>query len=106
MTHNIPRSTFEEELDSVLSSIQDKFPAQLEELKELLKKKHHDYGSGNLKKRGLLGIQVRLDDKFSRLDVLLKNNGEAHVNDESIEDTWRDIAGYSVMAICLMNDKL
>ena len=76
------------------------------ELKELLLKKHHDYGSANLLKHGMFGISVRLDDKLARFQNLLKNNGDASVTDEKISDTLFDIAGYAIQAILIDRDEL
>ena len=40
---------------------------------------------------------IRAEDKFSRIDNLTSNT--AQVNDEAIEDTIRDLANYSIMAV-------
>jgi hypothetical protein len=79
---------------------------ELENIKRLLMAKHHDYGSNNLKKRGILGIMVRLDDKMARIDNLLKNQLTEAVSDEVITDTFCDIAGYAIQAILLLENKL
>lgn len=67
------------------------------ELAELLDKKRADYGSENIKKFGSQGVLVRVSDKVERLINLSHKGGEA--NFESIEDTWKDIAGYAVLAL-------
>ena len=87
--------TYEEHLVDLLSDI-----------KKMLLAKHHDYGTNNLKKRGLPGIMVRLDDKIARIDNLLMNQENVHVEDESIVNTFIDIAGYAIQAILLEEGKL
>ncbi len=70
----------------------------------LLVKKDSDYGSNNLKKFGLFGILVRLSDKLERLNNLVGKNsiGQAKC-DETIRDTFIDIAGYAINAIRLLD---
>ena len=41
---------------------------------------------------------IRLTDKLNRLCALTKS-GEQHVQNESIEDTLRDLANYSIMTL-------
>lgn len=70
-----------------------------DEIKNLLIRKNHDYGNSftkQYKKYGLLSGIIRLDDKMSRLDTLIKK--DAQVN-ESIEDTVADIAGYAILLL-------
>ena len=69
---------------------------------ELLKAKGHDYAGdgdalGNLRCFGLLGIIVRLSDKFSRIEQFAKS-GTINVKGESIADTLRDIRNYAFLA--------
>ena len=67
------------------------------ELLEMFLKKHHDYGKGNILDTKELGIAFRVSDKLSRLKFLLSNN--KNPQNESIEETWVDIAVYSVIAV-------
>lgn len=83
---------YEENLDKVF-----------EEIKEMLLRKHHDYGTENLKRHGQYGILVRIDDKTARLKNLLTKEAEVK---ESIEDTFFDIVGYAIQAIMLLNEEL
>jgi len=69
---------------------------------KLLKAKGHDYAGdedalGNLRRFGLLGIIVRLSDKFSRIEQFAKS-GAISVKGESIADTLRDIRNYAFLA--------
>lgn len=63
----------------------------------LLTQKRQDYGTENLDKFGEFGILVRISDKVERLRNLLASGKEP--NFESIDDTWRDVAGYAVLAL-------
>lgn len=66
-----------------------------EELANTLIMKNRDYGKGNIAEFGELGILVRLSDKYNRLKNLIDNDGTAAF--EPIEDSWKDMAGYSVI---------
>jgi len=58
--------------------------------------KQRDYGKNNILDFGEYGILVRINDKVSRLKNLAKNQTEP--KNESIDDTWTDVAGYAVLA--------
>lgn len=60
-------------------------------------KKHKDYGKGNILDTGELGIAFRVNDKLNRIKNLLLSKQEL-VN-ESMEDSWLDIAVYAIIAI-------
>ena len=69
-------------------------------LKELYVKKNHDYGDSfgkSYKEWGITMAAIRLDDKLNRFKTLIKES--AMVSDESIVDTLRDLANYSLMTI-------
>lgn len=72
------------------------------EIKELLIKKRGDYGpaSNTIGRFGMIGIVVRLGDKFERLVNLVAHDKKA--NYESVADTLMDIAGYSVLGLELL----
>jgi hypothetical protein len=80
-----------------------------EDISSILIKKHCDYGPENISKFGEVGIIVRLYDKISRLENLLKNSNNNFntamnihsVKDESLIDTLVDIIGYSVIGIMM-----
>ncbi len=67
------------------------------EIAELLDQKRADYGTENIKKFGSHGVLVRVSDKVERLINLSKRSNKP--NFESVEDTWRDIAGYAILAL-------
>lgn len=76
--------------------LDEAFQLELEELLKTFLKKHKDYGKGNILEIEELGIVFRVAEKVSRLkNLLMKNEGPTN---ESIEDSWTDIAVYSVIA--------
>ncbi len=78
-------------LDQAFAQVND-------EVLKMFLKKHKDYGKGNILSVKELGIAMRVTEKAERLKNLLIKQGEDPVN-ESIEETWVDIATYAVIAI-------
>jgi len=62
-------------------------------------RKHKDYGKGNILDMGELGIAFRISEKFNRIKHLLMTGKKP--DNESIEDSWIDIAVYAVIAVLL-----
>lgn len=70
-------------------------------LAETLQEKNKAYGDSFTKsvdKYGLSVIGVRLSDKYNRIEHLITHN-ELKENDESLEDTLLDMAGYAVLGL-------
>ena len=70
-------------------------------LAEILQEKNDAYGdsfSKSLDEDGLLVLKIRLGDKFNRISSLIKR-GELKENDESLEDTLLDMAGYAILGL-------
>jgi hypothetical protein len=65
----------------------------------LLISKQEDYGSKNILDFGEYGVLVRANDKIARLKNLWNNANSP--NNESIDDSWFDIAGYAIIAIMI-----
>lgn len=84
------RVTWEQALDVVLS-----------ELRDLMIAKHKDYGPGNIREFGELGVLVRSSDKVHRLKNLIMVRGAETAVDEPLEDSWKDLANYGVIALML-----
>lgn len=81
---------------NVPTYLDEAFVLECEELLQVFLQKHKDYGKGNILEIGEMGIAFRLAEKVSRLKNLLgKNDGPVN---ESLEDTWTDIAVYAVIA--------
>jgi hypothetical protein len=72
---------------------------------ELFCKKQRDYGPGNINAFGEYGILVRTNDKIERLKHLIAVPRNIVVGtrpeNESIDDTWMDIATYALIALLL-----
>lgn len=77
------------------------FAKYTEKLATVLKAKNVAYGDSFTKSvddYGLKVIGIRLSDKYNRIKHLV-NAGELKENDESLEDTLLDNAGYSILAL-------
>lgn len=73
---------------------------------ELYAKKNHDYGNSFEKGCNDIGQAYaigRLYDKMNRLVNVSRS--ESEVKDESIEDTLKDLACYSLMYLAYLNKK-
>ena len=71
------------------------------EIAELVEKKDKDYNSAfskTLKEYGNVAYFLRIDDKLNRLKNLMLNNNDPVVN-ESVEDTLKDIIGYTLLML-------
>lgn len=60
-------------------------------------RKQNDYGHENIARFGRLGLLVRVHDKIARLNNLITKGGVPQ--NESIEDTYVDIVGYSAIGM-------
>jgi hypothetical protein len=70
-------------------------------LTDILIKKQHDYGPGNINNApggALNGLLVRMNDKMERLKHLVYQL-EGDPENESIDDSFLDIANYAVIAM-------
>jgi len=87
------------------------FDDALDELKMLHDAKNHDYATAenpykNLEGVARMGIEpwrgivIRLMDKFERVEQYC-TNGELAIKSEGMEDTFKDIAVYSTLAMIL-----
>ena len=71
------------------------------EIAELVEKKDKDYNSAfskTLKEYGNVVYFIRIDDKLNRLKNLMLNNNSGEIN-ESVEDTLKDIIGYTLLML-------
>lgn len=77
------------------------FLTYTDKLAGTLYSKNQAYGDSfteSVDKFGKTVIAVRLSDKFNRICNLIKRD-ELKENDESLEDTLLDMAGYSILAL-------
>jgi len=68
--------------------------------------KHRDYGPKNISNApggAINGLLVRMHDKLARAEHLTHNNGAP--NYESLEDTFMDLANYSIIAMLVLREK-
>ena len=105
--------------DQIIVDLKSKFSDTtpigiLDNMQKVYEAKDNDYSStglpmGNLRKCEDAGIEawrgciVRMGDKISRLENFLKNQ-EFKV-DEKAEDTILDLANYSILCACLLNEE-
>jgi len=87
----------------------------LDQMAELHSRKNHDYAGikdplknlracERLNLEPFLGVLVRLQDKWSRLEEFV-NSGQLMVKNESVIDTLMDNAVYSLLAIILYQEQ-
>ena len=77
------------------------FKKYTDNLADILQAKNDAYGDSftkSIDEDGLLVLKIRLGDKFNRISSLIKR-GELKENDESLEDTLLDLAGYSILGL-------
>ena len=72
------------------------------EIAALVIEKQKDYGPDNVMMFKEKGLVVRLWDKMSRLKTLVW--GEREPKYETIEDSFKDTAGYAIIALMVMRE--
>jgi Nucleotide modification associated domain 1 len=78
----------------------------MDEIGNLLITKQADYGPGNINNAfggPINGLLVRIGDKFERLKNLYK--GSKKPQHEPIEDSFKDMANYAVIALMIERGK-
>jgi hypothetical protein len=78
----------------------------MDEIGNLLITKQKDYGPGNINHAfggPINGILVRIGDKFERLKNLYRHGKKPE--HESIEDSFKDMANYAVIALMIERGK-
>ena len=83
------------------------FTSIAKEMTELYAKKNHDYGNSFDESCDKIGIGYplgRLLDKMNRLIACMGKEDKMQIN-ESIEDTLKDLACYSVMTLSYLKRK-
>lgn len=85
-----------------METFNDKVHEIAKEVADLVISKQRDYGTKNILNSPFgaeQGIITRLYDKVSRLINLISN--KQNPSNESIEDTWKDVIGYSLVALMI-----
>lgn len=91
-----------------------RFPTQFEEdvriiydeLMSILLAKHRDYGPRNIAEApggALNGLRVRIHDKVARINNLVDKSREPKY--ESLEDSFKDLANYAIIALLVLRGK-
>jgi len=97
--------------DRKMNKLKDDEPTKFElsvwelsdELADLLLKKHKDYGPKNIADApggALNGLRVRIHDKTARINNLIDSGAEPE--NESLEDSFKDLANYSIIALMVL----
>lgn len=85
----------------------EQFKQIAKEISELYEKKNTAYGNSfgdTYKKLGIISAVTRISDKYNRL-CNLATNPNIDSLDESIEDTLKDLAAYSIMTLIELQNK-
>jgi hypothetical protein len=112
---NITRN-IKEEFESQYPTIAENFKKIQQEQYQLFASKMLSYGRGNIslggdlrnkedKQLSLTSIWIRISDKVNRLKNMVVKNQSNPLEDESIEDTWKDISNYCLIALIIGKDK-
>ena len=75
------------------------FAVLLSDMFKLWKKKQLSYGPSNISALSIKGVFVRMWDKMQRLKNLVWHGNDNPLEDETIEDTYYDMANYALMSI-------
>lgn len=89
-----------------LGCTQDQTRSFIEEILKdviLFDRKQHDYGPSNISAFGEMGVLVRANDKMARLRNLVWANRTPE--NESVDDSWRDLSVYGVIARLVRSDR-
>ncbi len=81
----------------------------------LMERKNNDYTGGespfaNFEQSSdfgvdpIVGLSVRMGDKMKRIQTFCKN-GKLSVTNEGVEDAYKDLIGYSLLALAMLNDR-
>ena len=79
----------------------------MQELGDLLIKKHRDYGPKNISNSpygATNGLVVRMWDKIARI-VNLSKQGNVTAENEPLEDSFKDIANYGIIGLLVLRGK-
>jgi hypothetical protein len=88
------------------SQFEDDVRIIYDELMSVLLAKHKDYGPRNIADApggALNGLRVRIHDKIARINNLIDKNSKPQY--ESLEDSFKDLANYAIIALLVLRDK-
>lgn len=81
---------------------EDEMSKITKEIEETLRKKNKTYGDNNVIKMGKIGILTRIEEKVERLKNMINNDIE---DNETREDSWKDIAGFGIIGTMVERGK-
>lgn len=96
-----------EKLPRKSTQFEDDVRIVYDELMSILLKKHKDYGPRNIADAPggpINGLRVRIHDKVARINNLI-DTGSDQPEYESMEDSFKDLANYAIIALLVMRDK-
>lgn len=81
----------------------------------LMEKKNNDYTAGgspfanfeqsaNYGVDPIVGLSIRMGDKMKRIETFCKN-GKLSVDNEGVEDAYKDLIGYSLIALAMLEEE-
>ncbi len=90
-------------MSSIPTMTEEKVRAITSSITEILIKKNQDYGGASFD-LGTIGNMVHLWDKIKRYRNLIEKtlNDKSEPNFESLEDTLKDIIGYSIIGLIIL----
>ena len=109
VNHKDPYTSLGESGDSPRRApldFEDEVRIVYDELMSVLLKKHRDYGSKNIADApggALNGLRVRIHDKIARINNLIDTDRKPQY--ESLEDSFKDLANYAIIALLVLRGK-
>lgn len=91
-----------------MKTFQNEIHSILEELEKVLVSKNIDYGNSfdiGMEEWGLASGGQRIGDKYNRLKQLVNPDHQVQVNDEALDDTVLDLAGYAILFYRYLQNK-
>lgn len=86
---------------AIKTMLKNNMPYNHDEMVKLLCRKQHDYGHQNINNFGILGLAIRMCDKFARIKNLQQRGTEG--KNESLYDSYLDVVGYAAIAMMYHN---
>lgn len=105
--HPIRTSALNEEPSRLPTQFEEDVRIVYDELMSILLKKHRDYGPRNIADAPggpINGLRVRIHDKVARINNLI-DTGSNQPEYESMEDSFKDLANYAIIALLVMRGK-
>ena len=88
--------------------VQNQVSRLANKMTDLYRRKNSDYDDAfgkSLDRYGFVASIVRMNDKVNRLHFLVCNNQEVQVKEESVADTFIDLANYAIMTLVWIDYK-